>query len=164
MRLLRDYPGEAAFTPRTALVKTIAFRSAPLNRVMEIGRFGRWRLNQKFVRRAGFEGIYPYKDNARTSCRTASRIDTYFDGVSLAWIDGVLAAVRTTFGGDRSKEGFVIGTTDLSTVRARYPALRVIRGGPNDWRLVAVAEGMVELRWFDLKGILVALETSIRRC
>jgi len=158
---------------------TATFGVRALNRVMRIGRgIGSWRLNQRVVRRPGFlRSSYHDETKPLSTCRRsfrdAPRVDRYGDGIMLAWTEeNRLVGVRTTLRGDRSEEGFVIGTSRLSSILARHRGLRV---EGSDWlssahmRMLVVpkqlATGTAEIRYlFDSSGILFALETSERRC
>jgi hypothetical protein len=158
---------------------TATFGVRALNRVMRTGRgIGPWRLRQRLVRRPGFlRSSYRDETKPLSPCRRsfldAARVDRYGDGLMLAWAEGnKLVGVRTTLRGDRSDEGFVIGTSRLSSIRARHHGIR-LEG--SDWRSSAtmrmlvvpkqIAAGAAEIRYlFDSRGILFALETSERRC
>lgn len=160
------------------MLVTAILRIRALNRVMRIGRgIGPWRLKERYVRRAGYERKVPDTQpvaSCRRSFWQATRVDAYTDGIKVAWVGGALASVRTELRGDRSHDGFVIGTASLRGVRGRHPSLRVTSGffwpgADIRHRMVVVSKatttGVAELRyWFDPSGILFALEASERRC
>ena len=161
-----------------ALAATKTFAVQPLNRVMRTGRgIGQWRINERFVRRAGFVGqLHPEKKPPRSCPRSfwdAERVDNYTDGITVAWDGGELAAIRTFLHGDRSHDGFVIGETRLRTVRARHRH-SPLRDEVDAFSGVAArtlvvsshtATGRADIRYrFDSRGVLDALETSARRC
>ena len=163
---------------RNLIVATATFKIRAVNRIMRIGQGLRpWKLGEPYVRRAGYEGRY-LDTKPVPACRQsfweATRVDEYRGSVNVAWVDGVLAGVRTSLRGDRSEDGFVIGAAGLRGVRQRHPEAPVTVEtfdvfGNLRKRVVVVskstAAGTAEVRyWFDASGILWALETSERRC
>lgn len=160
------------------LAAAATFAVRPLNRVIRPGHgVGQWQINERFVLRAGFLGqLHPEKKPPRSCPRSfwdAERVDIYTDHITVAWEGGVLAAVRTLLHGDRSPDGFVIGKTKLGTVRARHRQSRLqdevdaFSGGTARTLVVSspTAAGKADIRYrFDSRGVLDALETSMRRC
>ena len=163
---------------RNLIVATATFKIRAVNRIMRNAEGLRpWKLGERYVRRAGYEGRYPDTKPVpacRQSFWEATRVDGYRGSVDVAWVDGELAGVRTSLRGDRSEDGFVIGGAGLRGVRQRHPEAPVTVEtfdvfGNFRKRVVivskATATGTAEVRyWFDANGILLALETSERRC
>ena len=111
------------------------------------------------------------------SVAAATRID-YYRGLRVAWRSGAkgrlyLVDVATSRAGDRSGDGFVIGSSLVKKVRARHRGARVAFGkGP----LALGASSLTVLRrtgketfatlayWFDARGVLTALEAFAGGC
>jgi hypothetical protein len=161
--------------------------SAALARPATI-RFGvgteRWKLaTAGYVRGAGLVGSRRFKLNEQHGCPqgpgTASIVDTYRDGQRVSWravgddprlhiID-----VATTRKGDRTGEGFAVGTSTIADVRRRHPTAAVL----HPIGVLALGRTLVSITrvtgynswidlgyWFDRRGRLVALEVDAGGC
>jgi len=140
-----------------------------------------WRLGQRYVQRAGLVRFERYPGNAGPGCvrgvGSATRID-YYRGLRVAWRSGVtgrlhLIDVATTRAGDRSGDGFVVGSSPIRQVRRRHPGARFAYGkGPLALGATSVTLfrrtgkerfGML-VYWFDARGALTALEALAGGC
>ena len=95
-----------------------------------------WKLGQHYVQRAGLVRFERYPGNAGPGCvagvGSATRID-YYRGLRVAWRSGVggrlyLIDVATTRAGDRSADGFVVGSSPIRQVRHRHAGARFAYG------------------------------------
>ena len=151
-------------------------------------RFGvgteRWKLaTAGYVRGNGLVGSRRFKVNEQHGCPqgpgTASIVDTYRNGQRVAWRavggDGRLQIidVATTRTGDRTGEGFAVGTSRIADVRRRHPTAAVL----HPVGVLALGSILVSITrvtgynswidlgyWFDARGRLVALEVDAGGC
>jgi hypothetical protein len=151
-------------------------------------RFGvgteRWKLaTAGYVRGAGLATSRRFKLNEQHGCPqgpgTASIVDTYRDGQRVAWRavgdDSRLQIidVATTHKGDRTGEGFAVGTSTIADVRRRHPTAAVLHPAG----ILALGRTLVSITrvtgynswidlgyWFDARGRLVALEVDAGGC
>ena len=150
---------------------------------LTIGRgVGVWRLGQHYAKRPGLVRTVVVRGNDGPGCvfgaGSASRID-YYRVIRTAWrsVGGkpgqYLIDVATMRAGDRSGDGFVIGSSSLGEVRRAHPD--AVLGHRRD-RLALGAASLTRTRragketfralvyWFDAGGTLSALETYTGGC
>ncbi len=140
-----------------------------------------WRLGQHFAQRAGLVRTAHYPGNAGAGCvsavGSATRID-YYRGLRVAWGSGArgrlyLIDVATSLAGDRSGDGFVVGSSLVSRVRRRHAGATFAYGkGP--FALGATSVTLFRrtgketfdtlVYWFDARGTLTALEAFAGGC
>jgi hypothetical protein len=122
------------------IVATLVVAGTAAAGTISLGRgLGPWKLGQRYVLGAGLVRFERYPANAGPGCvagvGSASRID-YYRGLRVAWRSGVggrlhLIDVATTRAGDRSGDGFVVGSSLFRQVRRRHPSARFAYGkGP----------------------------------
>jgi hypothetical protein len=147
-----------------------------------LGRgIGPWRLGQHYVQRAGLVNSERYPGNAGPGCvagaDAATRID-YYRGLRVAWRSGVggrlhLVDVATTTAGDRSGDGFVVGSSPIRRVRHRHEGARFAYGtsplalGATSltlFRRTGKETFSTLVYWFDARGVLTALEALAGGC
>jgi hypothetical protein len=148
-----------------------------------VGLGSTWRLQSVERVDPGRVRSQRFKVNENSGCPqgpgTASRVDWYRGGVRVAWkqyggsVERRLIDVATTRRGDRSPEGFVVGRSTLSAVRARLPRAKVLHPAGSlvlGRTLVSVTrivgyDNWIDFGfWFDARGRLVALETDRGGC
>jgi hypothetical protein len=140
-----------------------------------------WRLGQHYMQRPGLVRFERYRGNAGPGCvasvGAATRID-YYRGLRVAWRSGVggrlyLIDVATTRAGDRSADGFVVGSSPIRQVRRRHEGARFAYGkGPlalgamslTLFRRTAKETFATLVYWFDARGVLTALEALAGGC
>jgi hypothetical protein len=144
----------------------------------------RWKLAVAgYVRGPGLVGSRRFKLNEQRGCPqgpgTASIVDTYRDGQRVAWRavgdDSRLQIidVATIRKGDRTGEGFAVGTSTIADIRRRHPTAAVLR--PSG--VLTLGKTLVSITrvtgynswidlgyWFDGSGRLVALEVDAGGC
>lgn len=144
----------------------------------------RWKLaTAGYVRAPGLVRSRHFKLNEQHGCPqgpgTASIVDTYRDGQRVAWRavgdDSRLQIidVATTRRGDRTGEGFTVGTSTIADVRGRHPTAAVLHPAG----ILALGRTLVSITrvtgynswidlgyWFDGRGRLVALEVDAGGC
>ncbi len=144
----------------------------------------RWRLAAAgYERGTGLVRSQRFRINDQQGCPqgpgTASIVDTYRDGQRVAWRAVgrdkrlQLIDVATTRKGDRTGEGFTIGTSTIADVRRRHPTADVLHPtgvltlGKTLVSITRVTgyESWIDLGlWFDGRGRLVALEVDAGGC
>jgi hypothetical protein len=140
-----------------------------------------WKLGQRFALRTGLVRSERFSGHAGPGCvpavGSAARID-YYRGLRVAWGSGTrgrlyLIDVATSRAGDRSGDGFVVGSSLVSQVRRRHPGAGFAYGKSP---LALGATSLTVLRrtgketfatlvyWFDARGMLTALEAFAGGC
>jgi hypothetical protein len=140
-----------------------------------------WRLGQGYVQRSGLVHVERYRGNAGPGCvsgvGSATRID-YYRELRVAWRSGVsgrlyLIDVATSRAGDRSGDGFVVGSSLGAQVRRRHAGASFARGsGPlalgatslTLFRRTGKETFVTLVYWFDAGGVLTALEAFAGGC
>jgi hypothetical protein len=140
-----------------------------------------WRLGQHYMQHAGLVRFERFPGNAGPGCvagvGSATRID-YYRGLRVSWRSGVggrlyLIDVATTRAGDRSADGFVVGSSPIRKVRQRHAGARFAYGkGPlalgatslTVFRRTAKETFTTLVYWFDARGVLTALEAFAGGC
>ena len=142
---------------------------------------GPWKLGQPYAKRGGLVHSETFPANAGPGCvggpAQASRVD-YYRTIRTGWRStsrnhSYLIDVATTGAGDRSKEGFVVGSTRLAAVRRRHPDLPI---GYAKGRFALGTRSLTVTRrkskeafvslvyWFDARGVLNAFELYTSGC
>ncbi len=142
---------------------------------------GPWRLGQAYAKRSGLVHSETFPTNTGPGCvggpAQASRVD-YYRTIRTAWRRTsrkhlYLIDVATTAAGDRSKEGFVVGSSHLASVRRRHPDIPL--GYASDRLALGTRSITVTRRssketfvslvyWFDARGVLNAFELFTSGC
>ena len=144
---------------------------------IRLGRgLGPWTIGMRLKTAPGLQRTERHPERAGPGCTlgaaTAPRID-YYPGLRLSWQNGRLTNVATRRAGDRSGDGFTVGTSRFPAVRKAHPRARISRraGRYNLGRtaLVIVRKTGYEAwkdftYWFDARGVLRALETGEGGC
>lgn len=156
--------------------------------VARIGKgIGSWRIGRGYRSTPELIRSVRYSKNASPGCLLgpwdATRID-YYPGMRVSWTRDFLFNAATTRAGDVSSDGFAIGKARLGQVRARRPKARVFTGSqygrfvyprpPTRFNLGARGLGVTRRTgyeswasltyWFDRRGVLRALESSVGGC